>query len=259
MNIRSLRIAALLALLSLPLTALARDLDCRYGVDRKAIVDTAGATRVEIMARAGDLTVRPDSGPTLVAEGRACASNQDFLDQTQLHVRRQGDVVQVQVQVPDEMKGIGLLYATLDLTVSVPVGLPVEVTDSSGDMTLESVRVVKIQDSSGDISARGLKGDVEIEDSSGDIRIEDTAGVVRVNDSSGDIVIRGASGVNVPLDSSGDIDVERVSGDVRIDRDSSGDIRVAAVGGNLEVLADGSGEVRVTGVKGTVKLPPDSN
>ena len=255
MNTRPLRIVALLALLALPLTALAWDLDCRYGADRKASVDTAGATRVEIMARAGDLTVRPASGPTLVAEGRACASNQDFLDQTQLHVRRQGDVVQVHVQVPDEMKGIGLLYATLDLTVSVPGNLPVEVTDSSGDTTLESVRVVKIQDSSGDISTRGLKGDVEIEDSSGDIRVEDTAGAVRISDSSGDIVIRGATAVHVPLDSSGDIDIERVSGDVRIDRDSSGDIRVAGVGGSLEVLADGSGEVRVTGVKGTVRLP----
>jgi hypothetical protein len=255
MYTRPLRILALLALLALPLTALPSDLDCRYGADRKASVDTAGATRVEIMARAGDLNVRPASGPTLVAEGRACASNQNFLDQTQLHVQRQGDVVQVHVQVPDEMKGIGLLYATLDLIVTVPGNLPVEVTDSSGDMTLESVRVVKIQDSSGDISARGLKGDVEIEDSSGDLRVEDTAGAVRISDSSGDIVIRGATAVHVPLDSSGEIDIERVSGDVRIDRDSSGDIRVAGVGGSVEVLADGSGEVRVTGVKGTVRLP----
>ena len=96
------------------------------------------------MARAGDLTVRPASGSTLAAMGRACASNADFLEQTQLHVRRQGDVVQVHVQVPDEMKGLGLLYASLDLIVSVPRDLPVEITDSSGDMTLESVRVVKI-------------------------------------------------------------------------------------------------------------------
>jgi DUF4097 and DUF4098 domain-containing protein YvlB len=115
-----------------------------------------------------------------------------------LHVRRQGDVV----QVPGEMKGIGLMYASLDLTVSVPGDLPVEITDSSGD-----------------ISARRLEGDVEIEDRSGDI------------------------------------DVERVSGDVRIDRDSSGDIRIAEIGDNVEVLADGSGQVRVTSVKGTVRLP----
>ena len=255
MNTASLRLAALLTLLTLPVTAFALDLDCRYAADRRASIDTTGAARIEIMARAGDLVVRPASGPVLTAGGRACASNQAFLDQTQLHARREGDVVQVHVQVPDEMKGIGLLYASLDLTVSVPAELPVVVTDSSGDMTLESVRVVKVLDSSGDISARGLKGDVEIEDSSGDIRVEDAAGMVRVTDSSGDVVIRGAGGVHVPLDSSGDIVVERIAGDVRIDRDSSGDIRITGVGGNVEVLADGSGEVRVTAVKGTVRLP----
>ena len=154
--------------------------------------------------------MKPGSGTTLAAAGRACASSQAYLDQTQLHVRRQGGVVPVHVQVPGEMKGIGLMYASLDLTVSVPGDLPVEITDSSGDMTLESVRVAKVLDSSGDISARGLEGDV---------------------------------------------DVERVSGDVRIDRDSSGDIRIAEIGGNVEVLADGSGQVRVTSVKGTVRLP----
>jgi len=255
MNNLPLRVATLFALLSLPVTVLAWDLDCRYGAERQARVDTTGATRVEIMARAGDLTVRPSSGTTLAAEGRACASSQAFLDQTLLHVRRQGDLVQVHVQVPEEMKGIGLLYASLDLTVSVPGDLPVEITDSSGDMTVESVRVTKILDSSGDILTRGLKGDVEIEDSSGDLRVEDTSGAVSVRDSSGDIEIRGATRVHIPLDSSGDIDVERVTGDVRIDRDSSGDIRIADVGGSVEVLADGSGQVRVTGVKGSVTLP----
>jgi len=255
MKIRHLRIAALLAPLALPVTAPAWEPDCRYSADRKADIDTAGATRVEITARAGDLTVRPGGGTTLAASGRACASSQAYLDQTQLLVRRQGDVVQVQVQVPGEMKGMGLMYASLDLAVSVPGSLPVEVTDSSGDITLESVRVTKVLDSSGDISARSLEGDIEIEDSSGDIRIEDTAGAVRVTDSSGDVVIRSASSVYIPLDSSGDIVIDRIAGDVRIDRDSSGDIRVSEVGGNVEVLADGSGEVRVAGVKGTVRLP----
>jgi len=259
MNTASLRIVALLALLALPVTALAWDHDCRYSTDRKASIDTTGAARIEIMARAGDLVVRPASGPVLTAGGRACASSKAYLDQTQLHVRRQGDVVQVQVQVPDEMKGIGLLYASLDLTVSVPAELPVEVTDSSGDVTLESVRVTKVLDSSGDISARALKGDVEIEDSSGDVRVEETAGAVRVSDSSGDVVIRGARGVHIPMDSSGDIVIDRISGDVRIDRDSSGDIRIADVGGSVDVLADGSGQVRVTGVKGAVQLPADSH
>jgi hypothetical protein len=249
------RCLALLLLLVLPLPAFAWGTDCRYGADRRGSVDTTGASRVEILARAGDLRVQPARTATLSAGGRACASSQEYLDQTQLVVRRDGDVVRVHVQVPGEMKGIGVFYATLDLTVDVPAGLPVDVTDSSGDVTLEGVQVATVRDSSGDILARGLVGDVVIEDSSGDIRIEDSAGTVRVTDSSGDISIRGAAQVHIPIDSSGDIVVERVSRDVRIERDSSGDITIAGVGGNVEVLADGSGQLRVSEVKGTVRLP----
>ena len=248
------RLVAAVALLALPLTALARD-DCKFSAERKGGIDTRGAERVEILARAGDLTVRPASGTALGAAGRACASRQEFLDQTQLHVQREGNLIRVHVQTPEEMSGIGIFYAYLDLQVVVPEGLPVEITDSSGDMSLEDVRVVRVSDSSGDITARRLPADIEINDSSGDVRVEDAAGAVRIVDSSGDIVIRGAGSVHVPRDSSGDMTIERVAGDVRIDQDSSGDVVVTGVGGNVEFIADGSGLVRVTDVQGTVRLP----
>jgi hypothetical protein len=236
------------------MTAFAWD-DCKFSAERKGGIDTTGAERVEILARAGDLTVRPASGRALGAAGRACASRQEFLDQTQLHVRRAGSVIQVEVQMPEKMSGIGIFYAHLDLQVVVPEGLPVEITDSSGDMSVEGVRVVRITDSSGDITARRLPADIEIDDSSGDILVEDAAGAVQVSDSSGDIVIRGAQSVGIPRDSSGDIGIERVVGNVFIDQDSSGDVLVSDVGGNVELLADGSGQVRVVDVKGDVRVP----
>ena len=249
------RLAAVVTLLALPWPALAWDLDCKFSADRQGRLDTAGASRVEIFARAGDLTVQPATGAAVSASGRACASSQAFLDETRLHVRREGEVIRVVVQVPENMVGIGLMYASLDLAVQVPASLPVSVTDSSGDMTLEGVRVVRVQDSSGDIVARGLLADLEVEDSSGDIRIEDVQGQVRVNDSSGDLTIRGARGVHIPSDSSGDIRIERIAGNVTIDQDSSGDIEVSGVDGNFTLRADGSGQVRVTAVKGTTSLP----
>jgi hypothetical protein len=245
---------AAVALLTLPLTARAWD-DCTRSALRKGGIDTTGAERVEILARAGDLTVGPASGTALGAAGRACASRQELLDRTQLHVRRVGNVVQVHVQTPDDMSGIGVFYAYLDLQVVVPQGMPVEITDSSGDIGIDGVKVVRITDSSGDITARRLPADVEIDDSSGDVRVEDAAGAVRVSDSSGDVLIRGAKSVHVPRDSSGDLVIERVSGDVRIDQDSSGDVLVSNVDGNFELLADGSGQVRVTAVQGSVRLP----
>jgi DUF4097 and DUF4098 domain-containing protein YvlB len=243
-----------LASLAVASPAVAWD-QCEHRADRRASLDTIGVVRVAISARAGDLEVKPTDSTTLVAAGPACASSAEFLAQTNLAVRREGDTLRVDVLVPEKMIGLGVSYATLDLTVTVPGALPIEITDSSGDVLAADVRVVKLTDSSGDIVLRKPRADVELWDSSGDIRIEDAAGRVQVRDSSGDIVIVGAQEVAIPSDSSGDISIQRVAGSVRIDQDSSGDIRVTDVGRDFELFGDSSGEVKVSDVRGDVHLP----
>jgi len=252
---RPLRLSvAGLALVVITSPAWAWDM-CQHRAERRATLDTAGITRVVVNARAGDLEVKAGHGAMLVAEGPACASSASFLEQTDVAVRRDGETLRVDVLVPEKMVGIGVSYATLDLTVAVPASLPIEITDSSGDVLATGVRVARLTDSSGDIVLRRLSADVEIWDSSGDLRVEDAAGRVQVRDSSGDIAIVGAREVVIPSDSSGDISIERVAGSVRIDQDSSGDIRVADVGRDFELLGDSSGQVKVSGVKGEVHLP----
>jgi hypothetical protein len=249
------RPAAALALALIAAPAGAWDLDCRHSAERELRVDAAGASRIEIAARAGDLEVRAGAPSQVQARGRACASTPEFLEQTQIRSVREGGTLKVFVQVPEEMKGIGLFYARLDLEVDVPAGVPVEVIDSSGDATITGVRLTKLTDSSGDTTLRGITGDFEVNDSSGDLRVENAAGKVTITDSSGDIVVRGAQDVVVRSDSSGDVDIARVAGSVRIENDSSGDIDVTDVGHDVAVLADTSGAVRVSGVKGTVSVP----
>jgi hypothetical protein len=235
MTIRRGSMLVIAFLLASPGTAAAWGSDCKFTADRAASLDTRGVERVEIFARAGELTLKPATSTMLSASGRACASNEKYLEQTQVKLRREGNVLQVQVQVPEDMQGIGIFYASLDLNVALPATLPVEITDSSGDMTLEGVRVTRVLDSSGDILARGLAGDVEIEDSSGDISVLDQAGALRISDSSGDIVVRGAREVLIPRDSSGDIRIEQISGSVRIEQDSSGQVRVSSVQGAVKI------------------------
>jgi hypothetical protein len=244
-----------LGLFIVSLRAEAWNLDCAHSAERRARVDTAGATSVLVNARAGDLSIRPTTGTGLEAHGKACASSDKLLRQTDVRVQRNGTVIEVDVSVPDAMVGIGIFYSRLDLTVDVPAGLPVEVNDSSGDIEAHGIRLAKVTDSSGDITLRNLKGDVEIWDSSGDVRVDDVAGRVLVRDSSGDILISGAADVVIPSDSSGDITVRRVTGSVRIEQDSSGDIRIADVGHDFTLLGDSSGEVNVERVKGKVQLP----
>ena len=50
------RLVAAIALLALPLTAFAWE-DCKFSAERKGGIDTAGAERVEILARAGALSL----------------------------------------------------------------------------------------------------------------------------------------------------------------------------------------------------------
>jgi hypothetical protein len=258
MTTRALHTGQLLLALTLLIAAEAAsglDTDCRYSAEREASIDTAGATHIEIVGRGGSLEVRPTPGTTAKGHGRACASSEAYLAQTQLHARRDGNVIHVYVQVPDEMSGIGTFYATLDLVVDVPAALPVRITDTSGALTARQLTVTHLTDSSGEILLRDLRGDIEINDSSGDLRVENSSGRVRINDSSGDIFVRGAADVEIPSDSSGEIVLEKIAGSVRIDQDSSGAIRVAGVGKDVTVLADSSGEVSISDVKGTVRLP----
>ena len=249
------RPALAFALVIVTAPAGAWNLACLHSAERSTSLDTTGATRIVVNARAGDLEVGPASGTVATAHGKACTSSEAYLEKTNVVAHREADAVVIDVQVPDELAGFGPRYASLDLHVAVPATLPVELNDSSGDIQARDVSIVKVTDSSGDMMLQGLKTDVEIRDSSGDVRIENAAGDVQIRDSSGDIVVHGAKDVVIPIDSSGDIDIEQISGDVRIDQDSSGDIRIADVGHDVTVGGDSSGEVKVSRVKGNVKLP----
>lgn len=247
--------ALVLPALAFMAPAAAWDGGCKYSAERRASVDPAGATRAVVISRAGDLEIRPAEGTLMESRGTACASRDEYLSELQVVARREGAVVYIEAGAPTELRGIGTMYAYLDMTVNVPAGLPVEIQDSSGDIEVHDVQVVNVRDSSGDIVLRGLVADVSIVDSSGDIRVTQAGGRVQVEDSSGDIVIDGAREVVIPSDSSGDITIAHVTGDVRIDRDSSGDIGIADVGRNVRLLSDTSGGVKVDRVQGTVQLP----
>jgi DUF4097 and DUF4098 domain-containing protein YvlB len=252
--------------------------DCKFSADRSGKIPVAGAKRVEIRAGAGDLRVTGHEGASdISATGKACASTQELLDQVQLEVTRAGDVIHVDVQMPD-MSGIriGNAYATLDVVVDLPDNVPLFAVDSSGDASFQHVATADISDSSGDLTIDDVTGDLKVRDSSGDLEIERVTGNLQLEDSSGDIEvddIRGdvtvyadssgsmtiehiGKGVHVIQDSSGDIDIVDVKNDVVIDSDSSGEVDVRKVGGNFTLSHKGSGDIKTADIAGTISLPP---
>ncbi len=251
--------------------------ECKFTAERTGGIPVAGAERVEIRAGAGELKVTGKRGAGEVsAVGRACASAQPLLEQIQLKVTREGDVIHVDVQMPDVEAIQGHAFAILDLTIDLPDNLPLiaidssgdarfqglassDITDSSGELTIEDIKGdLRVRDSSGDLEVEHVSGNVQIEDSSGDIEVEEVQGDVLVSsDSSGSMTIRHiGKGVRVAQDSSGDIDIADVKGSVNIESDSSGGIDVQRVGGSFTLGSKGSGDIKTADIAGKVSLPP---
>jgi DUF4097 and DUF4098 domain-containing protein YvlB len=245
-----------------PATSLAWG-DCKFKDDRSGGVDARGVEKVVIRAGAGDMkVVGLDNAVRIEARGVACAAKQELLDATKINVRREGNIVYVETDLPQDEDGWNFGnngYAYIDLGVALPSNIPVEATDSSGDADFEELKALTVQDSSGDLEISRIAGVADVTDSSGDVTI-DHAGSVRLRDSSGDLDVENVSGdVEVVNDSSGDIQIVQVDGNVRVREDSSGGIRAEDVKGNVDVESDSSGSIYASRVKGDFTVGDDSS
>lgn len=246
-----------------PAVSLAWGDGCKFTAERAAGVDAKGVEKVVIRAGAGDLKViGRGSAVRIEARGTACAGKQELLDQTQISVRREGNIVYVETALPQDGESWSWGdkdYAYIDTGIALPASIPVEAVDSSGDSDFEDLKALTLQDSSGDLEIRRIAGLADIGDSSGDITIQDV-GSAKLRDSSGDIEVRDVRGdVEVENDSSGDIEISQVGAAVKIHNDSSGGIRVEDVKGSVTVDSDSSGDIYAGRVSGDFTVSDDSS
>lgn len=231
--------------------------DCDFRDDRELTVPAGDLSRVAIVAGSGSLRVEGRYGlQEIVVVGRACASDEDLLDALRVSARpiSADRRLAVETHYPDR-DGRRSGTARIDLVVSVPLGMEVEIEDSSGGIVVSGTGRLHIDDSSGEIRASGVNGEVTIEDSSGGIDLRDVAGDVDVDDGSGGLEVRDVQGSVRLRDGSGGIVIAEVDGSVLIDSDGSGGIEVRNVGGDFRVGRDGSGSIRYSGVEGSVDVP----
>lgn len=254
--------------------------DCKFTAERTGQQAVAGAKRIAITARAGDLTINGRKGATQVAaKGKACASDQKLLDLIRIELRLDGEVLHVDTLMPNVEADDAPrnAQAWLDLELEVPDNLPIELIDSSGDAEIDAIASLDMTDSSGDLRISRVSGDLDVRDSSGDLWIDEVGQNVRLRDSSGDVSVEDVHGdvqveadgsgelkfaridrnVTVERDGSGDIRISKVKGNARIDSDGSGDVDVRDVVGSFTLGGKGSGEVHVAEVKGAVTIPPE--
>ena len=244
----------------IPVRARAQD---QYTSPRNADVDARGARSVEIEAHAGSLRVEGRQGLSQVRiRGTARASDRSLLEDIKLIAERRGNVVFIKADIPDQNGSLwdaargNNRYRGLDLVIEVPVSLPLEVGDGSGEATFVNTGALSLSDGSGEIEIRMAKGNVRINDGSGAIDIDGVEGNVRIHDGSGEIRARNVTGdVVVDTDGSGDINVAGIGGTMRVRNDGSGSIDVDRVAGNFVVDNDGGGSITYATVKGNVEIP----
>jgi hypothetical protein len=230
--------------------------------ERNAVVNAAGARVIRVEAGAGFLNI---NGRTDIREvrvhGVASASSRRLLDEIKLIAERRGDEVFIKMDVPDQDRSFwdfvhGDYRQMLDLTIDVPINVPLDVADGSGEIKIKGTGAVRVADGSGDLELTGITGKVHITDGSGSIVIRGVDGDVEVDDGSGNIDANNVTGnFTVGSDGSGSIDVEGVSGTMRVEDDASGEIHVNRVGGDFIVSEKGSGTIDYATVKGSVNIP----
>ena len=249
--------------------------DCSHTAPRRAATEAAGVSRVVIHAGSGSLRVDGTAGATqIVASGTACSSDEDFLSRINLTMRKSGSDLHITTDIPDKKVIFGFFSARLDLAITLPAGLPVVIDDESGSIRVANTGTLTIDDDSGAIEVRAIRGNVTIHDDSGAIDIDNVTGNVSIEDDSGEISVRNVTGnveieddsgaivvarvegsLRVRNDDSGSISVQNVRRDVTIDEDGSGGIDVADVGGNFTVGNKSSGGIEHARVAGRVRIP----
>jgi len=251
--------------------------ECQFSAERNLDMDPAGLQALRMELGSSDLNVQGDPAATRIeVHGKACASEQAWLDELQIEQSRQGGKVLVKAAPRPSHSGLfGKQYAYIDFVVRVPANLALEVQSGSGDTHAANIASLDYQSGSGDLNLDRVAGAVSATVGSGDIvashigsfklghagsgdlRISDVQGDVTIGHvGSGDLTFSDVHG-SVRADSigSGDLVAERVGSDVFVGSIGSGDVTAKTVGGSLTVGSAGSGDIHHSGVVGKVQVP----
>jgi hypothetical protein len=185
---------------------------CTYDEDFSDAISASGMTALRVLADDGNLEVIGRPGLSQVrVYATACSSSSRTVDDIDFVLYRNGDIVEVETNVPR------IDNAHLNLTIEIPETMAAALYHEAGNIDVRDIDVLYIDDESGHIEVRNIFFDVEIVDGSGDIDIFSVNGDVEIDDGSGDI------------------DVDDIGGDFRVFYDGSGSIRYRNVRGIVDI------------------------
>lgn len=231
-------LAGAFVMLLLPMVVVADN--CAYEETLNFTLDANDVARVDIQAGAGSLDVHGDSADDQIhVQALVCASRKSGLEGMGVeHVLRNG-IQSIATRIPESATMFWTnTYSHINLTVHLPQGLPVQITDGSGSMSVTGTGELVIQDGSGNIAIDSVAGNVEVRDGSGELNIANVAGNVEVRDGSGSLFIAAVDGTVSIHDGSGSIDVRDVSMEVTILESGSGSVALQRVNTVAQIAAE---------------------
>jgi len=171
----------------------------------------------------------------IIVKGKREKDIEDYVkDYVKLELKKQGSKAVLTSMFKNQFPNINFRERVINLTVTLPKDMDVEVDDGSGEVKITQIDGnIQIDDGSGEITVHDIRGDVDIDDGSGTVDVRDVTGSVTVDDGSGTIEVVGI-GENVEVsDGSGSITIDGVGGDVIIKDDGSGSLKIQNVKGRV--------------------------
>jgi phage baseplate assembly protein gpV len=219
-----------------------------------------GIAKLEVTAGAGFLRVSGVEGAravevkaAIVVTGVGDKDMEGYIkDRVELELRKAGNAAVLVGRIRDHGFSFVPRDARVDLTVTVPKGLAVEIDDGSGELAVSGVAGdVRIKDGSGSIEVRDIGGSLWIDDGSGEIEVDGVQGNVEIIDGSGETDVRNVAGDLSIDDGSGGTTLRKIGGSVTVE-DGSGSLEIDDVGKDVRIRHKGSGSLDIQNVKGKV-------
>ena len=206
-------------------------------------LSTQGIEKLKIDCGAGSLKVYGQEGlkeirveAEIVLDGKSERSAEEFLRKyLDLSLKKRGSRAVLTSGFESYRSIFSFGNKVINLTVSMPKDMNLDVDDGSGSMRIENIAGdVKVDDGSGSMEIMNIKGNLDVDDGSGDIEVEGIYGDVSVDDGSGSMIIRNIEGSVTVRDGSGSITIDGVEKDVYIPSEGSGSVRVNNVKGKVK-------------------------
>lgn len=193
--------------------------------------------RLLIDAIVGDVQIEGTDGAELTVSAtkhvrvNETANAPGALEALVLNPEQTGNDMRITTAVQKDLAALGCTSYRVDLVITCPKTMPVEVTAANGRTTVSGMAApVKVTQAEGAVLAQGVAADVELHNAKGKVDALDCGGAVRIDAALGSVSTRNATGRQDITCKQGKVVIDAPLGELNV-RSYNGDVNVIALNG----------------------------